>query len=372
MKNIIDYVAQEYENFFDKTFNTVDSLVLSQFAYLNFDGLVPNISDLSRPVKIGEITLKENHNNLTKGIRDSVSNLKLIQALANSPRFSNVEITFYVNKTDFHVEKQFSAITYLLEDGTAYIAFRGTDSSFVGWKEDFNMAFISPIPSQEEGVKYVNAVAKMIFCDLKIGGHSKGGNIAVYSAIKCNELIKGRITHIFSHDGPGFNDEIFLSQEYLSMKERIHKTIPQSAIIGMLMQNQEKYTVVKSNRFWFMQHDPFSWLINGCEFHNVKTVNSGALFMNKTLNNWISSIDDSKRELFADTLYHVMKASGALSFYDLTVDWFKKTVAIIGAIKDIDDETRSFILKTIGSLFVFAIKNLRVIRWESSRELMIK
>ena len=372
MKNIIDYVAQEKDNFLDKAFNSVDSLVLSQFSYLNLNGLVPDMSGVVKPVSIGEITHKPNHNTLTNRVRDSESNLKLLHALANSPRFSNTKITFYVEKIDFQTEKQFSATTYLLEDGTAYIAFRGTDASFVGWKEDFNMAFISPIPSQEEGVKYVRAVGGILSCDLRIGGHSKGGNIAVYSAIKCDMSIKNRITHIFSHDGPGFSDEIFLSQDYLSVKERIHKTIPQSSIIGMLMQNQENYTVVKSNRFWFMQHDPFSWLVDGDKFQYVKTVNSSALFMNKTLNNWISSIDDSKRELFVDTLYHVIKSSGATSFYDLTGDWFKKAVAILGAIKDIDDETRSFIFKTIGSLFVLAVKNLRVTRLENQRELMIK
>ena len=209
MKNIIDYVAQEKDNFLDKAFNSVDILVLSQFSYLNLIGLVPDMSCVVKPVSIGEITHILKHYTLTNRVRDSESNLKLLHALANSPRFSNTKITFYVEKIDFQTEKQFSATTYLLEDGTAYIAFRGTDASFVGWKEDFNMAFISPIPSQEEGVKYVRAVGGILSCDLRIGGHSKGGNIAVYSAIKCDMSIKNRITHIFSHDGPGFSDEIF-------------------------------------------------------------------------------------------------------------------------------------------------------------------
>jgi hypothetical protein len=359
MKNIIDYAAEESDNFQKKEFNAVDSLVLSQFAYLHFDGLVPGISDTAKPVSIAEIAHRENLDAVFHGVRDSDSNRRLLYALAGSPRFRDVKMTFYVNKIDFKAEKQFSAITYLLDDGTAYIAYRGTDSTFVGWKEDFNMAFISPVPSQEEGVKYLNAVAELILCDLKIGGHSKGGNIAVYSSIKCHQPIQNRITHVFSHDGPGFRDEIFLCREYLSMKDRIHKTLPQSSVIGMLLQHQENYSVVKSNRIWIMQHDPFSWLVDDSDFCYVQTVKSSAMFMNTMLNKWISSLDDSKRELFVDTLYQVIKATGATTFYDLTGDWQKKAVAALKAIKGIDEDTRIFVLKTIGSLFVLAVKNLR-------------
>nr|WP_238473040.1 Mbeg1-like protein [Desulforamulus profundi] len=109
-------------------------------------------------------------------------------------------------------------------------------------------------------------------CQLKIGGHSKGGNIAVYSSIKCRQSVQKRITHVFSHDGPGFRDEVFQCHEYLIIKDRINKILPQSSIIGMLLQNQEHYSVVKSNRIWFMQHDSFSWLIDGSDFQYAQSV----------------------------------------------------------------------------------------------------
>lgn len=362
MKNMIDYAAEASDNFHDKEFNVVDSLVLSQFAYLHFDGLVPGMSDAAKPVRIEEIAHKENLNSMFHGVRDSKSNRRLFYALADSPRFRDMKLAYYVNKIDFEAEKQFSALTYLLDDGTAYIAYRGTDSTFVGWKEDFNMAFISPVPSQEEGVEYLNAVAGLISCDLKIGGHSKGGNIAVYSSIKCHQPIQNRITNVFSHDGPGFRDEIFLSHEYSSMKDRICKTLPQSSVIGMLLQHQESYSVVKSNRIWIMQHDPFSWLVDDSDFCYVQTLKSSAMLMNTVLNKWISTIDDSKRELFIDTLYQVIKSTGATTYYDLTDDWQKRAVAVLGAIKGIDEDTRIFVLKTIGSLFVLGMKNLREIR----------
>ena len=143
------------------------------------------------------------------------------------------------------------------------------------------------------------------------------------------------------------------------MKDRINKTLPQSSVIGMLLHNQENYSVVKSNRFWIMQHDPFSWLVDDSDFCYVQTVRNSAMFMNSTLNKWIGSLDNNKRELFVDTLYQVIRATGAITIYDLTGDRQKKAVAVLKAIKDIDDDTRIFVLKTIGSLFTFAAKNLR-------------
>jgi len=226
MKNIISYVMDEDYNFENKKFNAVDSLVLSQLAYLHFDGFVSGLSDTATPVSIRKIVNKENLDALFHDVRDSESNRRLLFALASSSRFRDIQVVFYVDKIDFETEKQFSAVTYMLDDGSAYVAYRGTDSTFVGWKEDFNMAFISPIPSQEEGVAYLNTVANRISCNLKVGGHSKGGNIAVYSSIKCCRSVQKRITHVFSHDGPGFSDEVFLSHDYLIIKDRINKTLP--------------------------------------------------------------------------------------------------------------------------------------------------
>ena len=365
MKNIIHYAIEESDTFRNRKFNAVDSLILSKLAYLNFDGFVSGISDAIMPVRIKDIANMENVDTLFRDTWDKKNNRRLFFALANSLRFRDIKVVFYVNKIDNKTEKQFSAITYLMDDGSAYIAYRGTDSTFIGWKEDFNMAFISPVPAQEEGVAYLSAVADRISYKLKVGGHSKGGNIAVYSSIKCRRSVQNRITHVFSHDGPGFRDEVFLCHGYLIIKDRIHKTLPQSSIIGMLLQHQEHYSVVKSNRIWFMQHEPFSWLIDGSDFQYVQSVKKSALYMNVTLNQWVNSFDDQKRELFVNTLFQIIQATSATTFYDLTGDWPRKAVAMLGAIKGIDDETKAFIFQTIKALFVLAVKNIREIRSEN-------
>ena len=164
------------DSFTIRNINAVDSLILSQFAYLQFGGFVPGFSDNSEPISIGDLAKNGNPDKLFMDVRDSRKNRRLFHALSQSPRFRNVRLAYHVDKTDFTLEKQFSVITYLFDNGMAYVAYRGTDSIFVGWKEDFNMAFLYPVHSQEEGVTYLNSVVGLISSDLIVGGHSKGVN----------------------------------------------------------------------------------------------------------------------------------------------------------------------------------------------------
>ncbi len=357
--NLVDYVETQMEDFKTTKFNLVDSLVLSQFVYLHFHKVVPEIAEEQEPVKIGEMLKAEHIPNMLHNVRDSESNRRLLLALGMSPRFRSILMCCYSDRFDITLQKQFAAVTYLLDEETAYIAYRGTDSTIVGWKEDFNMAFIYPVPAQEEGVSYLNAVAKRFPHRLLLGGHSKGGNIAVYSAMECDLAVKERIIGIYSHDGPGFRDEIFTSKKYTSIKEKIHKTLPQSSLVGMLLQQQEDYMVIKSNEFWIMQHDPFSWVIQNNEFQYLKGITKDAEYLNSIINQWLSSLDDEKRALFITTLFSVFESIGVVYFSDLTEDWHKKVAVAMQTLRGIDTQTGDFVFNTIRSLLALYVKNIR-------------
>jgi hypothetical protein len=358
MSNIIDYVKVARDGFDSRPFCEVDSLVLSQFSYLQFNGFVPGISSLDGSISIRELMEQDNLEWLFLGVRDHKSNLKLLLALADSPRFQDVRMSRYVDHTDQVQEKQFSAITFLITDGIAYVAFRGTDSTFVGWKEDFNMAFLNPVPSQVEGVRYLNSFIGNPYSTMLVGGHSKGGNIAVYASMHCEQCIQDRIQVIFSHDGPGFSEDIFQSENYAKIKFKILKTVPQSSLIGMLLQQQEDFKVVKSDRFWIMQHDPFSWLVEGFGFQYAINMSGNASYFNRVLNKWVSSFDMKQREVFVESFYLVIKSTNAKTFRDLLFNKKEKAFAAVNAIKDIDDDTRRFMLNTFGSLFVLLVRDI--------------
>jgi len=362
MKNIIDYVKYELSNFKDKEFKAVDSLVLSQFCYIDFERLVPGFSNEFPPVRIKDVLKAEHFNTMLKGVLDLEKNLYLLYALAASPRFRDIKMKFYVNRLDYKQEKQFSAVTYQIDEHTHYISYRGTDTTFVGWKEDFNMAFKSPIPSQEEGVEYLNTVGKLVNGNLIIGGHSKGGNIAVYSAMKCLPEIQDRIKKVYSHDGPGFKESIFSTPEYARIKDKIHKILPQSSIIGMLLQTQESYTVIKSNRSGIMQHDPFSWAIEGDDFHYVNNISNSSLNINKALNEWLSNLPEEKREVFIDVLYSTINSTNAKTIGDLSEVHIKDFAKILKTFRSIDRETRKFVSQTIRDLIVLYVRNMNPLK----------
>ncbi len=360
--NIVEYVERELARLADKSFNLVDSLVLSQFAYLYLDDVVPAPSRLMVPVRIGELLRAELFAQMFRDVRDPDNNRRLLFALAASPRFREMKLCCYVNKVDARTEKQFSAVTFLLEDGTAYLAIRGTDATFIGWKEDFNMAFVSPVPSQEEGVHYLNGVAGLVPNKLRIGGHSKGGNIAGYAAIHASEAVQDRIVGVYSHDGPGFKPGLLQSNAYRRMADRVHKTVPQSSVVGMLLQQQEEFRIVESLRYGLAQHDPFSWVVEGDDFRYVNQLSSSALYMNRTINHWLGTLTDEKLALFVDTLFQMIGMSNASTIYEFSEDWHKRALAILAAMKTVDADTRRFLLQTIKALMKSSLQNLSLPR----------
>lgn len=364
MRNIIDYVEAELHTLASKPFSPVDSLVLSQFSYIHLGGLIP-----ARPgrVKMKDLLRAEHFESMFRGVRDAPDNRRLLFALAASPRFREMGVTAYVEDTDEALEKQFAAVTILLDANKAYLAFRGTDATLVGWKEDFNMAF-ETVPSQEAAAHYTARVAAAWPGTLYLGGHSKGGNLAVYGAMMSSPAVQARIQSVYSHDGPGFREDVFESGAFSRIRERIHKTLPESSLIGMLLENQEAYTVVQSNRLGLMQHDPFSWRVGeDGGFITAPRLSTGAQYMNKTLRDWLCALSPERRERFVDALFAVLSASPAKSFSDFSENWQKDLANMLLAIRNTDEETRAFVVQTLKALAVMAVKNLPMVEGEQRK-----
>lgn len=358
MGNLIDYVKKELHRFDEKPFNAVDSLVLSQFIYIHFDDILADLQKHSKKIRIGDMLKAEYFERMLNDVRANVNNQQLLFAIAASPRFRDIIMQNYVNHSDVVQEKQFCAVTYVLDEQTCYVAYRGTDSTIVGWKEDFNMSFTMPVPSQVEAARYLLEIAKKQSGQLLTGGHSKGGNLAVYAAMKAPAAVKQRLAGVYSHDGPGFQREVFASSEYQDIAELIHKTIPQSSMVGMLLEYQDNYMIVKSNEFWFMQHDPFSWQINQGDFIYQKHLSDTARYTNATINQWLMSVTPAERERFIDTLYNVIKTTNAKTVNELGDNLMQDGKAMITALNDVDDETKKFVFQTIKELASLSFRNL--------------
>ncbi|GAB6108022.1 Mbeg1-like protein [Fusibacter bizertensis] len=361
MKNIIDYVREAKYKFQEKEFSVVDSLVLSQLSYLNFEDFVPSSLDTSYKISMKDIASCGKLDRLFLNVRDVSRNRKLLSVILESNRFKNLELLYYKSVIDTQSEMQFAAITFLLDDETAYIAYRGTDSTFVGWKEDFNMAFLYPIPAQEKGLSYLNDIASFLPNKLRVGGHSKGGNIAIYASMNSKKSICKRIIQIYNHDGPGFLKEIYNSKEFMGIKNGIRTTIPQTSVIGLMLQENSEYETVESNRLGIMQHDPFSWIIDNEDFSYCSNISKSANYLNQTIHQWVYSVDVYKREIFINTLYQVIQSTNVTSVNDFTGDWKNRAFNVLHSIKNLDIETRKFLFGTILALFVIAKDNINKI-----------
>lgn len=352
MGTIIDYIREYGDySFSEKPLGEVDSLVFCQFAYLKFDGLVPGPDDDAPPVSIRQIFESRDYDNLYGDERYREKNTELFLAMVHSRRFGSLKINYYVNQIELEKETQFSAVTFQPDEELFYIAYRGTDETIVGWKEDLNLAFSEPVPGQVMSVEYLERSAEKIGKPFYMGGHSKGGNFAVYAAMNCRRDIQDKIVIIFNHDGPGFRPEVKEKGQFDKIEDRIRQTVPHSSLVGMLLSSDENYRVVESRNFGLAQHDPYSWLIEKDDFQIVKQIYSGRMFVDTTLNDWILSLNQEQMRIFVDTLYDVVKASEADNLIDFTANWKRSIQGIMSAIKNVDADTIRIMNDIMKALF---------------------
>ncbi|MEG1763952.1 MAG: DUF2974 domain-containing protein [Oscillospiraceae bacterium] len=358
MINITKYAENEMRSFDELPFSDVDSLVLSKLSYVHFEGLVPGFEKNSVPVRLPEMLKAENFSKMFRNVPQAEDMPRFLVALVASPRFRDIRMNHYINELDPGQEKQFCAITFFLPSHIKFVAFRGTDNTLVGWKEDFNMAFVSPIPSQTRATEYLQNVAQRVSGSLMLGGHSKGGNLAVYAALTAPTSIQNRIIAIFDHDGPGFRNEILDSEGYRRIEEKVHKTVPEFSFVGMLLEYRTKYSVVDSNRLGIGQHEPFSWKIEDGSFVLTDEISGGARYFNRSLKDWLGGLTHEKRELFVELLFKVLEASEAETFDDLLKEWQKNIGVIFTAMRETDPEMKKFVSQTIREFGSIMMRNL--------------
>ncbi|MCR4623032.1 MAG: DUF2974 domain-containing protein [Clostridiales bacterium] len=290
-------------------FNAVDSLVFAQLSYIEFD----------KATGFSPCSLAEAAQSADYGVRQD-DNRRLLSLAAAQPRFRDSLVFGYVSEFSQTQTKQFSAVTFLLPDGTAYVAFRGTDSTIVGWKEDFMLTFTTPVPAQARAAEYLNRVAALIDAPLRVGGHSKGGNLAVYASAFCENDAQKRIIQVYSHDGPGFDEDTLAMDGYLAVKQRIQRYIPVSSMVGMMMEQDSALTVVDSSAQGLAQHNPFTWRIQDWDFVKRDRLGFAGLMISRGQKEWFRLMSEDRRRYMTDTLFDILSAANPHTLQDLTRD----------------------------------------------------
>ena len=333
-------------------FNDVDNLILAQLAYVDYDGIVSE--DREDRISIGEVCKLYWERHTEEEIRKRESFVKLspflLKPVAQSRRFGKMLVSGYVNFLSKRAEAQMSAIQFSLEDGTVYVAFRGTDETLIGWKEDFNLSYMSRTEGQRLAVEYMQRNFENTNLRLRVGGHSKGGNFAVYASAFAGEAVRKQIKSVYSNDAPGFRDEIISKPEYKQIEDRTINIIPQDSIIGRLLSAGKDAIVVRSSKRGIMQHDALSWQVMGNRFQYTKR-SGDSIYLEKVLNDWLDNIDDEARKVFVDQIFSVLQSLGADTVKDMKDMSFKDIAEGIQQLRDLNKEQQGELSKVLKKLF---------------------
>lgn len=336
-------------------FNEVDNLILSELVYIRWDG----VADVAKP-----ITLKQAYEGYQRVHSDDtpdsdaiertqviyMSRVELARLAAESVRFSDIKVMNYVHDISLDEEKQFAAMVFQLPDKTYYVAFSGTDHTIVGWKEDFSMTYTCPVAAQKAAADYLKKIASRPFSSLMTGGHSKGGNLAVYAAAMLKQ--PGKIVAIYNNDGPGFPESFIKRQEYQDIVDSIHSLMPQASVIGRLMNSSDNPEIVHSEGHGIVsQHYPLTWSIDVNRIVREEKNTSESQFLQGVFNRWNQQLDLEEKMVFMNALFDVLARTGIQNSGEIARNKMAIVKQLISHISEMSDASRSICLSVLGALF---------------------
>lgn len=339
-------------------FNEVDSVILSMTCFMDFAGIVPGLGEP------GTVTLRAAMDRFSAmpekskrfGVIIPNDTLELARSAAAAPRFADAELFAYDSVIDEEREMQFAAVTFRLPDGTLFAAFRGTDDTIVGWKEDFNMTFMSHVPAQDRAAAYLNQVARQFPGGIRTGGHSKGGNLAIWSVVHAEPIVRQRVIRAYSNDGPGFSREMLESAEYLEMRDRCITFVPQSSLVGMLLTHDENYKIIRSAQTGLLQHDPFSWDVERDHYVYLAERSAFGEHSDAAMRLWFDSMTAEEKQTLIKDLFEVLESTGAKTLTELTDGGLKYLSVMRRTVAGYDKARRKNMNRLLGRLITAHIE----------------
>lgn len=363
MHNIFDYLDWRGDiSFALDPLNEVDNLIFSVLSYLDFSGVVPALGET------GSISMREAYQRMkpmstqvtagmTKSFFEQVP--LLLEKCAASTRFAEVQLSHAINRIEFNKVEQFSAIVFSINEQLHFIAFSGTDDTLVGWIEDLEMSFRDEVPAQKDAALYAQKVMAELNGDFYLGGHSKGGNLAVYAAAHMPPEAQERIIAVYNNDGPGFLTSVIEQEGYQRIIHKVTTFIPQSSVAGILLEHGEAFCIVKSNETGLMQHNAFSWEVLGKHFVYQQELSKSSLALNQTIRAWLNEISLEDRAKFVDALFSILDATGAKTVSELSEAKLTAARSMIATFNQLEPEAQANLKKVIESFFAEGQKILR-------------
>ena len=351
MGNIMDYISWRGDLSFEQSqFNEVDNLILACFSYVNLDG-IPAVTK-QKGIGLKKLTKEFMKLHTMKELEADKSFIRLapfmMMEMAKSVRFGKCVVRNYVNDIVTEAEQQFAAMEIVLEDGTSYVSFRGTDDTIIGWKEDFNLS-TGVVPAQKRAIEYLQKISEHTDGMLRVGGHSKGGNLAIYGSVMCKSAHE-KILEIYSNDGPGFSREFQELPETKEMMPKIIRIIPEYSIIGTLLEHEKEPVIVASSSKGLLQHDGFSWEVQGPALVRRDSLNKTALRFIEILHKWIDGMDMEQKRLLIEDFFATLQASGYENLSEVQSGGLKSLAAMVKRVEKFAPESRGMMQELLTAI----------------------
>ena len=311
MKNMLDYIKEfGHVSFEERAFSEIDALVLTELEYLPLEKVVPSDENGEDFVTVKEIAeyMQEHKQELfdENPMMITQERHEVSQVIADAPRFQSLKFFGVVSEWDKDTTKQFAAITVEVEPSVRLVVFRGTDDTLIGWKEDFLMTYSPLVAAQTDAKEYLAKQASLWDGDLMISGHSKGGNLAIYAAATQVEDVQLRIVDIFCFDSPGLYRSVLETKGYQNIVPLAMRYIPQDSLVGLMLESEVPYVIVKSNATGAMQHSAMTWEIEDGQFIKMEKLTKNSQLNDQTFKKWTESVSDEELELFWNVFFELL------------------------------------------------------------------
>ena len=350
MKNMLDYIKEfGHVSFEERAFSEIDALVLTELEYLPLEKVVPSDENGEDFVTVKEIAeyMQEHKQELfdENPMMITQERHEVSQVIADAPRFQSLKFFGVVSEWDKDTTKQFAAITVEVEPSVRLVVFRGTDDTLIGWKEDFLMTYSPLVAAQTDAKEYLAKQASLFDGDLMVSGHSKGGNLAIYAAATQEEDVQLRIVDIFCFDSPGLYRSVLETKGYQNIVPLAMRYIPQDSLVGLMLESEVPYVIVKSNATGAMQHSAMTWEIEDGQFIKMEKLTKNSQLNDQTFKKWTESVSDEELELFWNVFFELLFSVGIDTVNDLYGQFMHYVQEFLKAAGNMDEEKRELLTR---------------------------
>ena len=350
MKNMLDYIKEfGHVSFEERAFSEIDALVLTELEYLPLEKVVPSDENGENFVTVKEIAeyMQEHKQELfdENPMMITQERHEVSQVIADAPRFQSLKFFGVVSVWDKDTTKQFAAVTVEVEPSVRLVVFRGTDETLIGWKEDFLMTYSPLVAAQTDAKEYLAKQASLFDGDLMVSGHSKGGNLAIYAAATQEEDVQLRIVDIFCFDSPGLYRSVLETKGYQNIVPLAMRYIPQDSLVGLMLESEVPYVIVKSNATGAMQHSAMTWEIEDGQFIKMEKLTKNSQLNDQTFKKWTESVSDEELELFWNVFFELLFNAGIDTVNDLYGQFMHYVQEFLKAAGEMDEEKRELLTR---------------------------